>query len=563
MRNMTAVLISAISFSILGSCNSVQNSSGADTVIEYPEAGFSRGVNLSEWFQYTGSARGIHFRKFTREDFRDMKDLGINIVRLPIQLDTMTGPEPSYVPDPLFLELLDRVVDWAEEYEIFIILDNHSSDGSSGSTPDEIDSFLVPVWTHIADHFKNRSKFVLYEILNEPYGGISAARWGAVQKAVIDAIRTRDTVHTIIVGGHSWNSIDSLKELPVYTDKNLLYTFHFYDPYYFTHQGQNWAEPSMAELGGLPFPHGAHTMPSIPGSLIAAGLGPYFKNTYPRDGKPAALAASLDKAVQFSRERNVPVFCGEFGVKMGNCLEEDRVRWYKTTAALLDERHIPRTSWDYYGDFGLYKTGRGGSIDSDLNVEVVKALAFTPPLQKKAEAVNGGFTLYDDYPEKNITVQYWRKSSLFDLYDTDSAEGKYAIRWGNLDRYDSITFTFTRPIDWKFLAENGFALQFRARTDKPVEFDVRFIDAENASGIPWRNRYAVTGKILPPDGTWHTIRIPLADMSEQGAWIDAEQRWLESRGLFSWNEVQTLQFAAEYRALPDCSIGIDSIEILK
>ncbi|MDR0656450.1 MAG: glycoside hydrolase family 5 protein [Treponema sp.] len=560
---MAAVLISAISFSIFGSCNSVQNDCGVDTVIEYPEAGFSRGVNLSGWFQYTGSARGIHFRKFTREDFRDMKDLGINIVRLPIQLDKMTGPAPSYVPDPLFLELLDRAVDWAEEYEIFIILDNHSSDGSSGSAPDDIDGFLVPAWTHMADHFRNRSKFVLYEILNEPYGGISAARWGAVQGAVIDAIRTRDTVHTIIVGGHSWNSIDSLKELPLYTDKNLLYTFHFYDPYYFTHQGQNWAEPSMAELRGLPFPHDAHAMPSIPENLLAAGLGPYFKNTYPRDAKPSALAASLDKVVRFSRERNVPVFCGEFGVKMGNCLDEDRVRWYKTTAALLDERRIPRTSWDYYGDFGLYKTGRGGSIYSDLNVEVVKALAFTPPEQKKAEAVKGGFTLYDDYPGKNIDVNHWQKSSLFDLYDTGSAEGKYSIRWGNLARYDSITFTFSRRIDWKFLAENGFALQFRARTDKPVEFDVRFIDSENAQGIPWRIRYAVTGKILPPGGTWHTIRIPLADMIEQGAWIDAEQRWLEAKGLFSWDKVQTLQFAAEYRALPDCSIGIDSIEILK
>jgi endoglucanase len=319
----------------------------------------------------------------------------------------------------------------------------------------------------------------------------------------------------------------------------------------------------MAELRGMPFPYKAHAMPSIPKSLIAAGFGPYFRNTYLRDARPAALAASLDKAVRFSKERNVPVFCGEFGAMMNNCLEEDRVRWYQTVCALLDERRIPRTNWDYYGDFGLFKTGLGGSIDSDLNVEVVKALAFTPPEQKKTEKAKTGFTLYDDYPGKNIAVRHWQKSALFDLYDTDSAEGKYAIRWGNPAHYDNITFTFSRPIDWKFLAENGFALQFRARTDKAVEFDVRFIDGENAPGIPWRIRYAVTEKNLPPDGTWHTIRIPLADMSEHGAWIDSEQRWLESEGLFSWDEVQVFQFSAEHRALPDCSIGIDSIEILK
>jgi hypothetical protein len=51
-------------------------------------------------------------------------------------------------------------------------------------------------------------------------------------------------------------------------------------------------------------------------------------------------------------------------------------------------------------------------------------------------------------------------------------------------------------------------------------------------------------------------------MTEHGAWIEAEQRWVDGKGLFSWDEVQTLQFAAEYRALPDCVIGLDSIEIL-
>jgi acetate kinase len=51
--------------------------------------------------------------------------------------------------------------------------------------------------------------------------------------------------HTLIVGPSSWNSYSDLNLLPVYTDSNLIYTFHFYDPFVFTHQGATWPSPSM------------------------------------------------------------------------------------------------------------------------------------------------------------------------------------------------------------------------------------------------------------------------------------------------------------------------------
>ena len=49
---------------------------------------------------------------------------------------------------------------------------------------------------------------------------------------------------------------------------------------------------------------------------------------------------------------------------------------------MLDERQIARTSWDYYGSFGVFKTSDGASFETDLNIDIVKAMGFTAPPQK-------------------------------------------------------------------------------------------------------------------------------------------------------------------------------------
>ncbi|GHU51853.1 hypothetical protein FACS189496_0980 [Bacilli bacterium] len=533
----------------------------------YRELDFTRGVNLTEWFQYVNSAHAITFGKFSKQDFENMKTLGVSIIRLPIEFTRMTGTAPDYRIDPLLFEFLDQAIDWAEAYKIYIILDNHSSDGSSGATANDIDTFLIPLWIQVAEHYKNRSKYVLYEIMNEPYGGISAARWGKIQGDVINAIRTKDTVHTIVVGGHSWNSIDSLREIPVYTDKNLLYTFHFYDPHPFTHQGADWGEPSLANLRGVPFPAHAHAMPALPKELRGTWVEGNLKN-YTHEASLTTLTASIDKAVQFSKSRGVPVFCGEFGVYMKNSLPDDRVRWYEAITKILDDRKIPRTSWDYFGGFGLYKTQQGGDIYSDLNVEVARAMGFTPPAQRAPEKIKAAFYMYDDYAGPGISIRHWGKSVL-DLYDTgNTSEGKFAISWKNIGQYDSFYFEFSRGIDWNYLKSNGYALQFKARTEKAVEFDIRFLDSESNAGIPWRIRYSINEKVLPPDGAWHTIRIPLADMKEHGAWVNNPAlpgggTWHNPNGRFSWDAIERLDFAAEERALPGCTIWFDAIQITK
>jgi endoglucanase len=333
---------------------------------------FSRGVNFSKWFESRNIADVI-FTKFVEKDFENVKSLGADVIRLPIAFHNFTLSEKDHTLDPALLKYLDTAVDWAEKYKIYLIIDNHSFHPVN-KTPSDIDKILLPVWRQTSEHFKDRSEYVLYEVLNEPHG-ISDKLWGAIQGAAIEEIRKIDKKHAIIVGGTEYNSIAKLKEIPKYKDSNIIYTFHFYDPHIFTHQGASWNKPSLEPLCGLTFPAEKGKTPkpheSFKGTWVEEAL-----KYYEVDAKTEKLNAALDKAADFAKERGVSVFCGEFGVYMKQCDPASRVRWYEFVCGALKERNIPWTCWDYFWGFGLFKTQERGDFKSDLNMDIIHAMGF-------------------------------------------------------------------------------------------------------------------------------------------------------------------------------------------
>jgi endoglucanase len=514
---------------------------------------FFRGVNFTTWFE-ASSPQSIVFSTFTEQDFIDAKTLGIEVIRLPIKMHDMTGGSPDYRLDPFFLSLLDHAVDWAEKHQIYLILDNHSFDPSV-STSADIGGILIPVWQQMARRYRNRSDYILYEILNEPHG-IETDVWAEIQERAVRAIREIDPDRWIVVGGAGWNSIDEMLNLPAYPYDKLIYTFHFYDPHIFTHQGATWGDPpTLGPLRGVPFPFDAHEIPEVPKELIGTWMEGNLKYSYSRDGTVSALERQLDKAVRFSLERGVPVFCGEFGVFIPNVLSEDRVRWYEIVGILLDLRGIVRTSWDYFGGFGIFKTDRGGSIHSDLNTDIVKALGFKVPRQRPPEKIRNAFTLFDNYTNSQV-LSFNNWGCDVNMYYPSS--GKYAVAWNNINQYGSMNFIFKRDIDWEYLLAQDYAVVFTAKADKPSSFDVRFVNNENENAIPWRLRASAN---IAADGNWHTVRIPLSSMREHGAWVNSTQQWYNPRSEFSWTDIASLSFVAEEGSLSGITILFDTIRI--
>ncbi|MEM6700852.1 MAG: glycoside hydrolase family 5 protein, partial [Bacteroidota bacterium] len=361
---------------------------------------FERGINLTGWFQAT-SPRQIQFSKYNKTDFEQIKSLGCDVIRLPINLHFMTDGEPDYTIDPLFLEFLDQAVAWSEELGLHLIFDNHTFSPSENTDPN-IGVVLEKVWLQMANHYKDRYENIYYEVLNEPHG-ISDFLWNNIQQSVVETIRTVDTTHTIIVGGAGWNSYYNLELMPKYEDDNLIYTFHFYDPFVFTHQGATWTNPSMGSLQEIPFPYKAEQMPDLPNNLLGTWVQ-FSHFAYPEQGNVDFIKELIDIAVQFREERGVPIYCGEFGVYQPNSQETDRVFWYDAVRSYLEAQEIPWTIWDYHGGFGIFKEGGNDLFQHDLNTELLGALGWNVPEQTAFIPFEDtvGFAIYTDFIEKGL-----------------------------------------------------------------------------------------------------------------------------------------------------------------
>jgi len=530
------------------------------TAFAQPQVPFHKGVNLTGWFQVE-NARQIQFKKYTKKDFEQIKSLGCDAIRLPINLHFMTNGAPNYQLDPIFLGFLDEAVNWAEDLQIHLILDNHTFEVSADTDPN-VGIILEKVWTQMAAHFKNRSNYIYYEVLNEPHG-ISDLLWNQIQQKVVKAIRTVDTKHTIIIGPAGWNSYNNLQAMPNYDDSNLIYTFHFYDPFLFTHQGASWVSPSMEPVANIPFPYQANRMPLVPNSLKGTWIE-FAYNGYPADGTAQKVRALIDIAARFSTTRNVPVFCGEFGVYIPNSTPTERTNWYSLVRNYLEEKNIPWTIWDYHGGFGLYQPNGNDFFDHDLNVPLLTALDFNVPPQttyvQQPDSI--GFPIFRDCIEQYILESSYGSSQL-DFYEKNQPfEGNYCINWANATQYGVIGFDFKPNKDLSKLVANGYGLTMMARSNHPfLRLDVRWLDTKtSATDRPWRRTFTLNLSNLPRDGQWHAVHIPLTQFQESGAW---DNGWFNPEGKFDWKAVDRLEIVAEHGALSQYNFWFDQISITK
>jgi endoglucanase len=523
------------------------------------QAPFSRGINLTGWFQVNSPGQ-IQFTRFVKQDLINIKSLGCDAIRLPINLHGMTSGGPAYTLDPLFLSFLDSVVTWSEQLQLYLIIDNHSFDVNVNTSPD-IGDILIKVWTQMAQHYKSRSDFILYEILNEPHG-IAALIWGTIQGQVINAIRTADIKHTIIVGGVNYNTYTVLQNIPVYSDPNLIYTFHFYDPYMFTHQGATWNTPSMAPLSGVPFPYNASEMPPCPdvlkGTWIESSL-----NSYPNDGTVEHVKSLIDIAVSFKNIRNVRIYCGELGVYIPNSDPADRVYWYGVVRQYLEEKGIPWTTWDYQGGFGLFNKGSNQLFNHDLNTPLLEALGFNVPPQTayvvKPDTV--GFMIYSDYIGRYINdVSYG--SGTINFYSSNLPNNNnYCLDWKGFSQYNTVGFDFNPDRDLHFLVSGIYALDFMVRGNETgIKFDIRFIDTKTGdTDHPWRMGFTIDQTLASWDKRWHHIHIDLDAFNERGSWDNGS--WFNPEGKFDWTKIDRFEISTEYAGTTGKELWFDNIHV--
>jgi len=181
----------------------------------------------------------------THADIHFLKSTGMNSIRIPFSYRLFTNEDylGENNADHGF-ELLDRVIGWCKAEGIYVVLDMHSA--PAGQTGDNIDDgygypFLfkskesreltIKIWKRIANHYKNETAVLGYDLLNEPiahyFKGDSLNQYlEPFYKEITSAVRTVDKNHIIILGGAQWDSNMHMFGPPF--DPKLVYTFHKY-----------------------------------------------------------------------------------------------------------------------------------------------------------------------------------------------------------------------------------------------------------------------------------------------------------------------------------------------
>ena len=146
---------------------------------------------------------------------------------------------------PTFSRRLDRAVDAMLANGLAVQIDIHPESPYKQQVKNSnegVERFTM-LWRRLAAHYANRDpEKVFYEIMNEPEVN-DPYRWAGIQAAAAAAIREVAPKNTLIATGPNYSGIADLLTQHPLPDGNVIYTFHFYEPHEFTHQGASWGCP--------------------------------------------------------------------------------------------------------------------------------------------------------------------------------------------------------------------------------------------------------------------------------------------------------------------------------
>jgi endoglucanase len=243
--------------------------------------------------------KAYHQNYITQEDIRFIKASGFNSIRVPFSYRLLVS---DTVPTRLEGEgyrLLDEVVAWCKQENLYVILDMHAAPG--GQTGDNIDDswgypFLfesaesqdltVNIWRKLAARYRNEPTVIGFDLLNEPIAHYfdSATinpKLEPLYRKIVAGIRAVDKNHIIFLGGAQWDT--NFKVFGPPFDTKLVYTFHKY-----------WMEVNQG---------------------------------------------AIQEFIDFSHKHNVPMWMGESG--------ENTDEWITSFRTLLDANNIGWCFWPY------------------------------------------------------------------------------------------------------------------------------------------------------------------------------------------------------------------------
>jgi endoglucanase len=341
----------------------------ADALTGVPRSRLDRlatGANVCRWFRAPSRRAAEHFTDYvSEEEAAFMVRIGLKHMRLCVAPRVIMDPASGAIIEERGQQL-EAAIERFHKAGLLVMVDIHNEDRAAELNPAWQEAF-VRFWGSLATRLsKSDPEWTMLEIINEPVFAHREEEWDVLNGRLAAVIRQNAPQHTIVTSGPNWGGIDGLKKLKLLPDKNVIYSFHCYDPFTFTHQGATWSSDAVKPLHDVPYPSSPEGVEAL---LPALNSSPASKKMVEAYGEARwnkdKLEARFRQGIEWGATNHVPLYCGEFGVFPAHSQPEHRANWFRDFGQVLAENRIGWAVWGWDEGFGLARRKVDGKIVVD------------------------------------------------------------------------------------------------------------------------------------------------------------------------------------------------------
>lgn len=346
---------------------------------------FKRGVNLNQWLDTYATG------PVSAQELGALRAAGFDHVRLPID-PVKLGWAPENGASLKHVARLHAALEAIRASGLDVIVDMHPDAETQQVIEDDpvgADA-LVALWLWLAKQLRPTSPdHVALELLNEPqYQGVGGdLRWSRYQKRLLRIVRGVLPLHPVVVTGRQTGTLDGLIELTPLDAPNLIYSFHFYAPSIFTHQGAVW-------MRNVPWTTAGHwsdiLYPAKQARLREPFMDAYgdqlqgqqeMQQYLSDDWSQARITQNWGPLLAWARRYpDLRIRLGEFGVYRKDVEPASRYQWISDVRQMAEANGWGWSLWNYGSDFGI--TGQSniqGAPRGPLEPAAMAALGLPRP----------------------------------------------------------------------------------------------------------------------------------------------------------------------------------------
>lgn len=346
-------------------------------VLNWPKMAKNTAVPEYEWPPFADKDHALKV-----EDLQTLKSAGFDTIRLTVGLGiflSAQGPR-SYQLEAVLRNRVKTIIDSG----LNVIVDFHPVKQdpryqpivfTRGPGADFVERFRTILTRTAALLSAFPKDKVALEILNEPatesYSKAESELWQKTQKSYYDSVRkVAPDLTLVLTGCCDSNGLELTRLDPsVYKDKNIYYTFHFYAPHAFTHQGTGDRKEPLAPfhfVSGIRFPVNKDHLPEIREQALAmfeeksVGVSAIeklkaerrlqtFIDRLAQYGSAGEIEAGIQKTLDWAKAHGIEanqLFIGEFGV-MRQVDEQSRKSWLQAVVNAAEKRGIAWSYWSF------------------------------------------------------------------------------------------------------------------------------------------------------------------------------------------------------------------------